>query len=669
MKLLSLKLSNFKGVKKLELEAQGEDLRIYGDNATGKSTIYDAFTWLLFDTDSRNKTEFGIKTWAPDGSEIHHLDHEVVGKFSLGKEVIELKKVYREKWVKRRGATERAFDGHETDHFIDGVPLSKTDYNKRIAELANEERFRILTSPTFFNDHLHWEDRRRILLEVCGDVTDEDVYHSSKKLAKLPEILGKRSIDDHRVVITKRRTEINKELERIPVRIDEANKALPDISAIKDPDNIDSKLAEFTKARAEKERMIAGLLKGDNTGEISQRIAKIDARLLDLETASRREYTLKVESVEAEVRASHNRMQEIQRHIETKKADIEQAQSTATKHEGDIKSLKDAWYQVQKQGPAIEVEVDEVCPTCGQDLPADKVEEAREKALASFNADKAQKLADINAGGKALSAKLKDLQANIEGMKREIAGLEESLDVAGQENAKLQGALVVAKATYKDHTEGYDYKDLVAQKEKLQKQLEGEQVDFAPEIKSIEDEIRILDEEADAVRKAKANLDAHQRGKERIEELKGQQKKLAMEYERYESELHLMDEFVRAKVGLLTDKINAKFEEARFSLFEIQVNGGIKEVCETTLDGVPWSDLNTGGAINVGLDIINTLSKHYSFAPPVFIDNAEAVTALTPITGQMIELIVSEDDKELRIEAANKGKATLFGEISKEVIK
>jgi hypothetical protein len=105
---------------------------------------------------------------------------------------------------------------------------------------------------------------------------------------------------------------------------------------------------------------------------------------------------------------------------------------------------------------------------------------------------------------------------------------------------------------------------------------------------------------------------------------------------------------------MLEGKINSKFHMARFKLFEVQVNGALAECCETTFNGVPYSNLNNGARLNIGLDIINTLAEHYGFSPPVWLDNAESVTDILPTKGQQIRLIVSAADKKLRVELAEK---------------
>ena len=137
----------------------------------------------------------------------------------------------------------------------------------------------------------------------------------------------------------------------------------------------------------------------------------------------------------------------------------------------------------------------------------------------------------------------------------------------------------------------------------------------------------------------------------RIEELKGQERDLAAEHEQLEKELFLVEGFVRAKVEMLESKINSRFKLARFKLFNEQINGGLQECCEVLFDGVPYnSGLNTGARINVGLDIIRTLSEYYQKSFPVIIDNAEAVVDLEEIDAQIICMFVSKKHRSLKWE-------------------
>src|SRR5690606_7377882 len=130
VRLQRLKLRNFKGIREFTLEANGSDVTIYGDNGAGKTSLVDAFMWLLFDKDSQNRKDFQIKTLDADGEPIHNLEHEVEAALELddGRQVT-LRKVYKEKWTRKRGSAVAEFTGHTVDHYIDGVPTKQSDYD------------------------------------------------------------------------------------------------------------------------------------------------------------------------------------------------------------------------------------------------------------------------------------------------------------------------------------------------------------------------------------------------------------------------------------------------------------------------------------------------------------------------------------------------------------
>lgn len=110
----------------------------------------------------------------------------------------------------------------------------------------------------------------------------------------------------------------------------------------------------------------------------------------------------------------------------------------------------------------------------------------------------------------------------------------------------------------------------------------------------------------------------------------------------------LTESFIRAKMNRISEIINEKFKVVSFRLFQNQINGGLQETCECTVNGVPYSTLNNGHRIIAGLDIIRSLSELYDVSAPIFIDNAESVNEfnLPDMDTQLILLSVTED-KEL----------------------
>ena len=660
MRLLRLILRNFKGIREFTLDAQGENISVFGDNATGKTTIFDAFSWLLFDKDSANRKDFDIKTLTEDGQAIHGLDHEVEAVLLLdsGKELT-LKKTYREKWTKKRGSAKAEFTGHTVDHFIDGVPVQKKEYDARIADIIDEETFKLLTNPKYFNEHLHWQKRRQILLEVCGDVSDAEVIASDKALARLPEILGDRSLEDHRKIILARRTEINKELERIPVRIDEVERNLPNVDDITNPEALPNDIAKLRDELRKKQEELAQAKAGGQVAEKTRELRMIEAQIMDLRNRHRQALDEKVGEKRRELASVQSEIYKTKSEITTKNNLIGSYEYEINALEEKIQKLREKWYE--ENARTFEFNQSETCPTCGQPLPAEQIEAAREKALADFNKAKAEKLEEINAEGKRTKLLKDDKAGNLSAIKYELEIAEKKLADLEQKEAALKAEIEAIMQGEQPVESTPEYVRLQKQHEELQEQIRQAQADVSTTVAAIQKEADEISGAIQALEQAKARFEARESGLKRIEELKAEERKLAAEYEDLERQLYLTEEFVRTKVRMLEDKINSKFRMARFKLFEVQVNGALAETAETMYNGVPYSNLNNGARINIGLDIINTLAEHYNFAPVVFIDNAESVTDILPTKGQQIRLIVSGADKKLRIELEER-------EVLKEVV-
>mgnify|MGYP000927482627 CR=1 FL=1 len=649
MKLLNHHLSNFKGIKDFTLDAQGQDVQIHGDNATGKTSILDAFLWLLFNKDSQNRADFAIKTLDENGNEVHGLEHAVESVLGLNGKKLTLRKVYSEKWTKKRGAAKKEFTGHTTDHFIDGVPVKKGEYDARIANIASEDVFKLLTSPTYFNEHLPWKDRREILLQVCGDISDEEVIASDKSLSSLPKILNGRELDDHRKVIQARRSEINKELEKIPVRINEAELAMPDISTINKPEALQADIKVIKESIKKENEKLARLDSGGEVAEKVKQLREIEAEIIRLKNEAQRRAAGDSAVLYEQLNGAKNGVVDIERYIKNKKQENDEREKAIKGINAQIEELRDRWHGIA-DATFNEPEQDDFCPTCGQALPAEQVRAAIDKALATFNKDKASQLESINAEGKVLKEKKDSLQAEYEATEKAIRESEKKLE---HEKVTLEALESKIETLRRDaeNTDNPAISEKLKDKAVIETEIELLKDGCAEAKGKIIESIQGLEADLAVLEECQAKAKLHEQLEARIEELKGQEEDLAAEYEQLEHELYLTEEFIRRKVSLLEEKINSKFKLARFKLFNVLVNGAVEECCETTYQGVPFSSLNNGARINVGLDIIRTLAKHYNFYPPIFIDNREAVTSLIDMGDQqVVSLVVSEQDKELRVE-------------------
>lgn len=647
--LLKLTLRNFKGIRDFTLETNGTSVEVFGDNAVGKTTLFDAFTWLLFDKDSQNKKDFQIKTLDSRGNVLHGLEHEVEGVLLVDGRQVSLRKVYTEKWTKKRGSATAEFSGHTTDHFVDGVPVKLNEYKDHVDQIVSEDVFKLLTSPTYFNEQLKWQDRRKILLEVCGDVSDDEVIASSRDLAKLPGILNGRKIEDHRKVIAARRAEINKELDKIPVRIDEVQRSMPDISALNEKviqqeitalkEQIDSKEAEAFRIRT--------------GGEITVKenlLRQIEGELLEIKNQLQAGTLEKVAAMRQEVSALKGDYDDLARQARDKSRIIERNKQWIAERNAEADRQRQLWYQVNSE--TFEHHHDANCPACGQSLPEEQIQTAHQKALSDFNRRKAERLEQITAKGKDAAEEVKRLEQEVADLVQEIESLEQRLAAKENEIRAAESKLNALQAGIQDVESDPTYMAKKQEAAMIQQEIAHLRESVQEASTKVREEIAGLRARVETLEQEKSKFAQVLAAEQRITELAEREKELAAEFERLEQELFLTEEFIRTKVNLLEEKINSKFRFARFKLFEQQINGGLAEVCETTYNGVPYSGgLNNAARINVGLDIINTLAEHYGITAPIFVDNAEAVTQMIDTHGQQIRLVVSEKDKQLRVEA------------------
>lgn len=650
IKLVSLNLRNFKGAKDVTITFDG-NTDIYGANEAGKTTVVDAWTWLLFDKDSQNQKKFDIKTQDESGNTIHGLEHEVTAVIEVDGKRTELSKIYKEKWTKKRGQITKEFTGHTTDYFIDGVPETKGPYTDFIKSLIDENVFKLLTNPTFFNEQLHWKERRETILKIAGDVSDQEVIASNKKLDRLSDLLEGKSIEDVRKIIAAKRKEINEELERIPVRIDEINRNMPDTSYLKESD-INSQLEQLNADIEAKNEQINSIQSGGEVSKLKAQISDIDLKLSQVKNQHEQDNQQLVYKHKASLQESESNASIIQSKINN--AEMQKRSNTDRINDlmNDMKQWREDWTTVNKK--EFEHTGDCACPACGQDLPEEQVKEARDKAEKQFNAKKSNDLESIAAKGTAAKEKVSSLNQENQLINKELENLNIQLETAKKAIETYKSKVESAEELAIPLTENNEYKALLNEKQQLSEKVSQAQNNIMDEVEKVRNEIAPLKEKQNELQEQLSSISLSQKSKDRIKELELQQEQLAEEFEQQEEKLYLSDEFIKTKVNLLEEKINNEFFMAKFKLFNKNINGGLEETCEVMYKGVTYTNLNNAARVNVGLDIINRLSEHYGVSAPIMFDNAESVTNLIDSNAQVIRLVVSKDDKQLRIENTEK---------------
>lgn len=638
MKLTKLELLNFKGLKFFAIELNG-DVVIRGDNATGKTTVFDGLCWLLFGKDSLDRADFEIKTL--DGGEpIHKVNHEVTGTFTLDEGgAIELKRIYREKYSSPRGG-EVNLTGHTTDYFVDGVPKKEKEYKEIVSSLVDESIFKLITNPLYFNETYSWQNRRKLLLEMCGDISDEDVIASHDELKILTDILSGHSVDDHRKVVASKKAAINKELDMLPVRIDEVLRGKPEVTA--NPEvlrlNIDTLNADIEKLENDKALLQNGHSLVDKRAELKTVQRKIMARETELQMDQKKQLAIKSNEY-GSVLAEINRLTA---KIEDTKRRIDESATTINLIQGLIEELTIQRSQINAE--TFVADIDDHCPTCGQKLPAEQIQDAYAKAEANHNLKKSKQLEEIE---RSIALKKQD----IEGIKKRDANLEpiETLEALIKAKELLRGTITeeLEKLTAPVLDDDSEYASLKAEEFMLQMAIDEDNSDNSEEIAELEIKISANKTERMKLEQELNKFDEIKRIELRVSELEAKQAELSEEKMKLDEASYLMDEFVKAKVNMLEESINARFKLARFKMFNVMLNGNVEECCETTYKGVPYRSMNNAARINVGLDIINALTSYFKVSAPVFIDNAEAVTEFVSVNSQTIKLVVDESESQL----------------------
>ncbi len=630
IRLTKMQIRNFKGIRELDIVFNGKDMNVLGDNGTGKTSIIDSFTWLLFGKDSLDRADFGIKPTDSAGNIIHQLETSVEAVFDISGTEKVFKKTLTEVWSRKRGAAEAEFTRNENNFYIDGVPKKKAEYTTVIKELIDEGVFKIITNPLYFNESVNWKDRRGVLLTICGEVSDADVIAANTELTPLLSILEGKSVSDFKDIASSKMKRINQELDMIPVKINEAELAKPSAESLEvDEARKEELTQEIENLRIKKSNILNGT-------EALQARQQVKMLMQDLAAVGKN------------ATQASDSIAKLTEELRNNKFQIRTAESYRGMIETKLEDKKRVRSGYSKEWDEIFAErfTDSVCPTCHRELPEEEVE-AKTK---EFNRNKALKLDEIEKKNEKIGLEISDLEQKLKSETNNITLLTAAVEkVKAELQQAKEDSEAIAQTVAKQQDE--ERNRILAEIDKAEALMKQYEESTEESVAEIERQIAALSSELTTINEAVANKALLERQNNRIAELREQQSRLAVEYTVAEKHMYLAEQFIVAKVNMLNERINAKFKYAKFKLFDRQINGGINEVCEVCYKGVPYKDLNQAARVNVGIDVINTLCEHYKICVPMFIDNRESVVHLIPARNQVISMIVDGTHKQLAFES------------------
>tara|TARA_R110000850_G_scaffold277065_1_gene421998 strand:+ start:7182 stop:9260 length:2079 start_codon:yes stop_codon:yes gene_type:complete len=666
--LQSLSLLNFKGIKSLSIDFN-DQTNIFGANGTGKTTISDAFTWLLFGKDSTDRKDFEIKTLDSSGNIIPKIEHEVSASLLIDNDVVTLRRILKENWVKKRGSETSEFAGNVTDLYWNDVPLNVTEFTKKVNEVLNEQVFKMITSPIYFNS-IKWQDRRNLLIDIFGEVSNEDIAKGNPAYeALVAKLTQGKTIEDYNAQIKASVKKAKEDLNVIPTRIDEVERSKPEPQDFKvleielkgyeiQLETVDTELADLNKAFDSK-------LASQRT--VKLKVSELQSSIEVIESKAKKEAseqlkpdTSELDNLQKQKTEKEAELQSYENAVQTLSDKHSALIQSKTSLETKIEAKRKEWADTNSKELTFD-DNDFHCPTCKREFESGDVETKKREALENFKKDKNSKLQEINQQGAALGQEKTNLEKEIETLAARITTGNSSIKVAKETVLELE-TKIKSFSNPSQNTEAKSeeevfksildanntYQELLLELEATKKEIE--------ETPSVNNEELVAKRkgiiaEIDSIKSKLQSKTQIDNCNTRIIQLQDEERKLAQQIANVEKEQFTIENFIKAKVDALENVVNSKFKYVKFKMFDLQINGGLKETCEAMVNGVPYSDVNTASKINAGLDIINVLSEFYGITAPIFIDNAESVHTLIETESQLIRLVVSEQHKKLLVEA------------------
>ncbi|MCB2308866.1 AAA family ATPase [Clostridium estertheticum] len=635
-----LKIIQFKGITD-QLIKFGKITNIYGENGTGKTTISDAFYFLLFDKDSKDVSKFDAQPVDSSNNPIHNLETVIEATLNIDSKQVVLKRIYKEKYTKIKGTSKLDFKGYESEYYVNDVPLKVTEYKKYIGNLLEEDTFKLVTSPTYFAS-LDKKKRMEIITAIVGDLDNMAVLDTKKELEPLRKHLTEYTVNEFMKMIRSKVNKLKDDRAKLPVRIDEATKSIQEFEF--EALDIQRRSTE-AGIKSIEEQLHDKSKENEGLYALKSELREKESKLLDLEYEIKSNINKPREILESDIRTKESSIRHLNNVLDEHKELLHRKKSQI---DSELQNKRNSLLEKYQAIKESKFEFDEEsckCPTCQRKFETDDIEAEKTELEGNFNVDKARKIERNIAEGKAnkieienINLEIIELEGKMEEQKGSLALIQKSLNIKKEELEALKTAPVGESSETKDikieiQTLENKIKNYKAADTTV---LNAKKIELQTSLKEVENQL--------------AFKGTNEKTLKRIGILKADEIKASEKIAELEGLEILSEEFIRTKVQLLEETVNSKFKYVSFKMFRNQVNGGLEECCEPCIDGVPFtSNLNTAARINAGLDIINTLCRHYEVNAPIFVDNRESTNKIIEVDSQLINLIVSKD-KKLKVE-------------------
>lgn len=643
IKLKSLTIVDFANIEDKTFNFNLKTSTVFGNNGTGKTTTANSFTWLLFGKNTEGKMIKNIVPIDEQGKEQVEKAPTVTAELEVDGEALKLERRSNPVKKKNEYGIEEYTLKRESAFLVNDIPYKKKDYEAYIKQIIDEDIFKLITNPNEF-PRLHWKDKRELLFSISGTVDNQEIIKSDNELESLSEFEDIKAIEDEKKRVHQLIGEGKESLKNIPIQINTLNNQIKDIPTSDVSDDIKKLEAEIEELRDKKYKLVNGSAPSESERDLERKKFELEKLIRKSEMESENKFSgleSEIKMIDSDISNIESRLKDAQLNIKKLTEQISEARESwkVTKQKFNEESEKE-----------LELSDSDICKCCGQKLPEDKIEEHNASALSRFNKEK--------------SERLEELQSKLNRLAKDGKQLSESLITSNEIAEKYESQInqlskdKMIKENYierlKNEPQSDDNAEMINTIREDIKQLEsaqnGDTVDNSEEVKAIEEDIREKTDKKNDLINIESQKFMRTSIEDNIKELKVSEATARKNIEELQYQKYLLDKFTVARVNLITNKVNDMFDIARFKMFKEKTDGELEETCLITVDGVSYDEgLNNAMRINVGLDIIETISKYYNSFAPIFIDNAESVTNVHDTTSQQIKLVVKEDEAELRL--------------------
>ena len=644
IELKKLAIKNFKGIKSNSFSFEPGENVFRSENGGGKTSLVDAFMWLLYGKDSHDNKDFNIKPLDAENATTDKLEVNVFGLFSVDGKDVSFSRTLKEKWVKPRGTNQENFTGNETLFEVNSVPMILRDYQHEVNSLIDEKVFKLVTNPMAFNTILSWQDRRDILIKMSGDVTFEQIISEmgGDHSHITDELNSGKSIENYKIQLTAERKKLKDLIDDAPARIDELQNMKPTPKVWKtveeslalartELESVNLSIRDLTE-RNRKAQEAFNIIYNTHQQKIRNSRALIEAfedKIRQTTDNFNRSITVDTSSITAKISSLESSVGSLTRTSSSLNADVERKNK-------QMIELRELW-GVENAKVYVKNEDDLIsCPKCDHKFAISGDDSVDMEA--SFNLKKAASLEAIQKQGGRLKSEVEDTILSIKGIDADIEKVALDLKNAKDELSKINSAPQAETKVLSVELE------LNPELRKLKSELKALEAEEVVQKASPSSTQELQDKQTalmETISQREADLSERatiEKINTRIEELNAKIKNDGALMSEIEGKLFDIETVVRERISRVESTINSKFEYVKFKMFKTLVNGGEEEACEALINGVPFKDANTGSKINAGLDIIKSISEYFNAYAPIWIDNRESLSKALPVNSQSIHL-------------------------------